>query len=256
MKSLERAIDILFSFSGEHTTRTPAEIAAAVEIPVSSVYRFLKTFERRGLVELDRRTGTYSLGYDVLMLESAVRKKIGLDKITKPILDKVASITRETVQITILNKDHGFLLFAEESPIPPRFAPEFGFPMPLYAGCTVQVIMAYLPESIRERIINGGLKKFGPRSITSPDVLRARLREIRGQGYAISFEEFYPGSKGIAFPFFRSENRIVGSLAVSAPIERFDSEKERQVIALLAEESVRISKRITAQDGYDPKLVI
>jgi len=256
MKSLERAIDILFSFTGEHTTRSPAEIAAAVGIPVSSVYRFLKTFESRGLVDLDRKTGTYSLGYDVLMLESAVRKKIGLEKITKPVLDQVAGITRETVQITILNKDHGFLLFAEESPTPPRFAPDFGFPMPLYAGCTVQVIMAYLPEEARERIISGGLKKFGPRSILSPEVLRTRLDEIRDKGYAISFEEFYPGSKGIAFPFFRSEGRIVGSLAVSAPIERFDSEKERQVIDLLFEESKQITKKITAQDSYNPDTII
>jgi DNA-binding IclR family transcriptional regulator len=236
-KSLERAIDILFSFSKSHYNQSPSEIATEVGIPITSVYRFLSTFEKKGLVEKDKSTGKYSLGYDLLILESAVRKKIGLEKITRPSLNTLANETNETVQVTILNKNHGFLLFSEESPTPPRFVPEYGYPMPLYAGCTVQVIMAHLPMEQQELILAGGLEKIGPKSILVPDELRNRLAEIRRNGFAVSYEEYYPGSKGIAVPLFKRGAEIFGSLAVSAPIERFDSEKEANVLEMLQKEA-------------------
>lgn len=244
-KSLERAIDILFSFTNNKNNQTPAEIADEVGIPITSVYRFLNTFEKKGLVEKELLTGRYTLGYDLLVLEAAVRKKMGLEKITKPSLNVLAKETRETVQVTILHKDHGFLLFSEESPNPPRFVPEYGYPMPLYAGCTVQVIMAYIPKESQERILTGGLEKIGPKSILSPDILRERLAAIRLSGYAVSYEEFYPGSKGIAVPLFRRGTEIIGSIAVSAPIERFDAEKEVRVLELLKREADLINKLLS-----------
>jgi DNA-binding IclR family transcriptional regulator len=253
-KSLERAIDILFSFSRIKTEQTPLEIAESVGIPIPSVYRFLKTFEQKGLMEKNPSTGMYSLGYDLLILESAVRNKIGLESITRPIIDRISSETHETVQITILNKDHGLLLFSEESPNPPRFVPEFGFPMPLYAGSTVQIMMAYLPEETQEQIISKGLQKFGPNSITSANQLRIRLKEIKEVGYAVSNEEFYPGSKGVALPIFIHGKKIIGSLAVSAPMERFEEQKEKEVLKLLSEQAAIISQRISIQNEYNTKL--
>ncbi len=253
IKSLERAIDILFSFSRNKPEQTPLEIAEAVEIPVPSVYRFLHTFVKKGLLEQNKRTGMYSLGFDLLQLEAALRNKMGLEQIMRPAIEQVASLTQETVQITILNKDHGLLMFSEDSPNPPRFVPEFGIPIPLYAGSTVQAIMAFVSEKLQEKIISGGIRKIGPKSILSPAELRARLKEIRDSGYAVSYEEYYPGSLGIATPLILTGNRIFGSIAVSGPIDRLEPKKE-DVIRLLTEQAEILSERISIQEGYGQKV--
>ncbi len=253
IKSLVRAVDILFSFSGNKPEQTPLEIAESVGIPVPSVYRFLHTFVKKGLLDQNKKTGLYSLGFDLLRLEAALRNKLSMEQIMRPVLEHIAVITQETVQITILNKDHGLLLFSEDSPNPPRFVPEFGSPIPLYAGCTVQVIMAYVSEELQEKIIAQGIRKFGPKSILSPDALRKRLQEIKEDGYAASYEEYYPGSLGISSPLILSDNRIFGSLSVSGPIERLDHKKE-DVIGLLIEQAAILSDRISIQEGYGPKV--
>ena len=252
IKSLERAIDILFSFSGNKPEQTPLEIAESVGIPVPSVYRFLHTFVKKGLLDQNKKTGLYSLGFDLLRLEAALRNKMSMEQIMKPVLEHIAALTEETVQITILNKDHGMLLFSEDSPNPPRFVPEFGSKIPLYAGCTVQVIMAYVPEALQEQIISGGIRKFGPKSILSPDELRTRLHQIREDGYAVSYEEFYPGSLGISSPLILSDDRIFGSLSVSGPIERLEHKKQ-DVIDLLNDQAEILSDRISIKEGCTPR---
>jgi len=249
IKSLERAIDILFSFSGEKPEQTPLEIAESVGIPVPSVYRFLHTFVKKGLLDQNKKTGLYSLGFDLLRLEAALRNKLSMEEVMKPVLEHVAALTNETVQITILNKEYGFLLFSEDSPNPPRFVPEFGSPVPLYAGCTVQVIMAYVSTQLQEKILSGEIKKYGPKSILSADELRERLAEIRRDGYAISYEEYYPGSLGISTPIFLSGGKIFGSLSVSGPIERFEYKKD-EVLQLLIEQAQILSNRISIHESY------
>ncbi|MGI6438778.1 MAG: IclR family transcriptional regulator [Sphaerochaetaceae bacterium] len=243
IKSLERAIDILFSFSGSHPEQTPLEIAEKVGIPVPSVYRFLHTFVKKGLLDHNKKSGHYSLGFDLLRLEAALRNKFSMEQIMKPVLESIVKLTEETVQITILNKDYGMLLFSEDSPNPPRFVPEFGSLVPLYAGCTVQVIMAYLPEEQIESIIAQGIQKIGPRSILSADELRERLAEIRKDGYAVSYEEFYPGSLGISTPIFLADGKIFASLSVSGPVERLEH-KQESVLQLLQEKSALLSERL------------
>jgi DNA-binding IclR family transcriptional regulator len=108
--------------------------------------------------------------------------------------------------------------------------------------------MAYLPLEDQEKIIAGGIKKVGPKSILSEDELRKRLAEIRRDGYAVSYEEFYPGSIGISTPIFISSDKIFASLSVSGPIERLEHKKQ-QVIDLLIEQASVLSDRLSIRQG-------
>jgi DNA-binding IclR family transcriptional regulator len=109
--------------------------------------------------------------------------------------------------------------------------------------------MAYLSTQVQEKILSGEIKKYGPKSILSADELRERLAEIRRDGYAISYEEYYPGSLGISTPIFLSGGRIFGSLSVSGPIERFEYKKD-QVLHLLIEQARILSDRISIHESY------
>ena len=243
IQSLERGINILFQFSKEHPFMTPEEIAQAVHLPKSSVYRFLYTLKKHGLLEQTPLTNQYSLGLRLLELEEVVHSCIDLETISKPFLVKLGEFSGETVQLNILRGDHGICLYGVESPSAFRLAPEKGRIIPLYAGASGQSILAFADQEFQDKICEGPLERFTPHTITDPEKLKVRLAEIRQQGYVITQQQVYIGSLGIAAPIFGKDGQVLGSVSLSGPIQRI-SEKQKNEIR---DELVRTAKEITAR---------
>jgi len=61
-------------------------------------------------------------------------------------------------------------------------------------------MLAYANEARIEQYCERGLVTATPYTITSPEILRLELAEIRGQGYAINRGEWHMESCGIAVP--------------------------------------------------------
>ncbi len=162
IQSLERGIHILFQFSKEHPFMTTEEIAQAVNLPKSSVYRFLSTLRKHGLLERDLLTGQYSLGLRLLELEEVVHSTIDFEAISKPFLVKLGEFSGETVQLNLLHGEHGICLYGVESPSAFRLAPEKGRVIPLYAGASGQSILAFMDGEVRKKICEGPLKQLTP----------------------------------------------------------------------------------------------
>lgn len=241
VQSLERGIDILFSFSKERPSQTVEDIAQAIGMPRSSVYRFLLTLKREGLLEQDQQSGRYTLGLKLLELGEIVHSRLVLETIAIPYIKELARLSGETVQLIAIYDDRGMCIYAEESSSPLRVAPERGQTLPLYAGASEQVILAFLPEEKRERVLSGSLVPLTPRTVTDPDALRARLEEIRRQGYVITSGEAYLGSIGVAAPVFDRDRNAVASISVSGPTERMDREKQE----FLRRELLRITREVS-----------
>ncbi len=124
VQSLERGINILFQFSRKRPAMRAEELATAVNLPKSSIYRFLRTFMKHGLLERDPLTGQYSLGLRLLELEEVVHSKIDIETISKPFLMAFGEFSGETVQLNVLHGEHGICLYGVESPSAFRLAPE------------------------------------------------------------------------------------------------------------------------------------
>lgn len=241
VQSLERGVNILFQFRKDRPFLTADEIARAMKLPKSSVYRFLLTLRNLGLIERDALTGRYFLGLRLLELEEVVHSAIDLESLSKPFLVKLGEFSGETVQLNILHGEHGICLYGVESPSAFRLAPEKGRIIPLHAGASGLSILAFMDQETQAKICHGELPRFTPYTITDPEQLAARLSEIREQGYVITQQEVYIGSLGIAAPVFGNENRVLGSVSLSGPIQRIS---EEQKIAI-RDELVRTAREIT-----------
>ncbi len=247
IRSLQKGIDMLFLFTKDRTSMTVEEIARAIKMPIPSAYRFIATLKERGLLEKDPRTGRYSLGLRLFKLEEAVRRKLNLEAVAVPLLKELAQVTGETVQLTVLNEDRGICIFVEESTSPLRIAPEKGRSLPLHAGASVQVILAFLPEAAQNRFYRRRMEKFTDRSITNPTALKKRLADIRRQGYAETSGEVYLGSVGIAAPIFNGAQRIIASVAVSGPEQRMDQKKREFTRNEVLQVAAKISEVLSYQ---------
>src|SRR3989304_8894725 len=62
VKSLDKALRILLSFEPERESQTLLQISKRTSIPVTSLYRFLKTFEKYKFIKSDLQGKLYQLG--------------------------------------------------------------------------------------------------------------------------------------------------------------------------------------------------
>jgi len=245
IQSLERGLDLLFLFAEGKSSLTIEEISSRSGLPKSTCYRFLSTFKRKNLIELNGESGRYRLGVRFLKLESAVQNSLSIAQISLAYLKKLSQASGETAQLVVLNKNEGICVERVESTATLRVMPDKGTPIYLHSGASGKVIMAYLSPEERARIIQEkGLKKVTANTITDPAVLRKELDEIRRRGIAFSDQEIYQGVKAVAAPIFDFRGKVVASICVAGPRERLTSQKVSLLIPSIKEAARNISGQL------------
>ena len=250
IKSLEKAIDILFAFSRGTSYLTIENIASMADMPKSTCYRFVNTLKKKGLIEFDPDVFKYKLGVRLLKLESAIQKSLNITKIALPFMKELSLFSGETAQLMILSNDQAVCVERVESFGVLRVMPKKGNVIGLHSGASGKAIMAFLSDEEQDRIIKEkGLQKYTQNTITDPERLKMDLRQIRNLGYAISKQEIYTGVNAVAVPIFNHSNRVRGSIGLAGPIERFSQEKIKQVVPQI----LTAAQEITAQLGGNSK---
>ena len=104
--------------------------------------------------------------------------------------------------------------------------PDKGTVISLHAGASGKAIMAFLSPAEQQKIIKQkGLPKIGPNTIVDPDELQKDLARIKEQGFAASDQEIYHGVRALSAPVFGPENRVMASVGIAGPRERFGQEQ-------------------------------
>lgn len=99
-----------------------------------------------------------------------------------------------------------------------RFGTLVGETLPLHAGASAKILLAYQPNSfvniyLRDRKLN----HFTNHTITDPELIKKELDLIREKGLAYSDGEVNTGAGAIAAPIFFHEDEIAASIAIVGP---------------------------------------
>lgn len=244
MKSFERGLSILFAFDEEKKELSAEELSSAIGIPHTSIYRFIKTLRKTGLIEKNTCTGKYFLGQSIVKLSTLIQSSYNIIELSLPILTNITAITGETSVLTMLRNDYCVCELTKEPSNPLRLSPKLGDPIPLYVDSTSQAILAFMPSRDQKNILKGELVQYGPKGITDKEVMKNRLHMIKKQGYVVTEEEMYADTKGISAPFFNSLGQVVGSLSVSGPKNRIIKEKEPDFIRLIMDSAQELTDQL------------
>ncbi len=161
-----------------------------------------------------------------------------------PVIRDLAAQSGETVVLTVRRGDFGVAVESIESSEPVRVAPAPGESVPLHVGAPMKAILAFLPEAEIEQYLRRKLERYTPRTIGDPRKLRRHLAEIRGKGYAESWEEVYSGAVGVAAPIFGFDGYAVASLAVAGPIHRMTSQRVSGLAQIVTAAGKDVSRRL------------
>ena len=218
-QSLAHGLEILLLFDSTRPVLTVPEIVGHLRFSQSKAYRLIRALVHYGLLETQNGSGQYCLGMNALRLGLLAQRKLNLSVLALPFMKELSRLTKETVLLTVVQGTRGICLERVESEEPIRyslFTP--GASLPLHAGASSKVLMAFLPEGEWDAIIaEEGLQRFTPRTITDRGVLKEQLREVRSRGFAFSDQEVDREVRAVAAPILNARGDLIAGLSVAGP---------------------------------------
>ena len=245
INSVDKAITVLNCFSQSEPVLGVGVVSKMTGFTPSTVSRLLSTLEARGVVEKADGYGRYQLGYRIYFWGLISQKQNNLAKLSLPIMESLRDRCGEEVSLYIIVDNYRTCLQRVPSKHGIAMTGSVGERLPLHAGASGQVLIAFLGDERRQIIIeNEELERFTNNTLTDPTQLLAKLRNIREQGYAVSREEREPGAYSVVAPVRDASGVVIASLCIAGPIYRLDDEAMQVNIADVMESAAIISHMI------------
>lgn len=244
IKSLDRALKIIECFSSTNPELGVTEISKMLDMHKSTVFNIIDTFEYRGYLEQNKKTGKYRLGLKILELSHTVYANYDLRNIMNPFLQQIAEETEETVYLGLLSENEVIYLdsVVTVSHVPVRNV--IGIKAPLYCTAIGKALLSSLSDDEVKSRINTKLEAITDKTITDIDVLIDELHLIRERGYAIDNMEHEYGIKCISIPINKINGELACAVSISGPSLRFSDETIHKYEIMLKELKSKVERYI------------
>ncbi|MHB1405867.1 MAG: IclR family transcriptional regulator, partial [Desulfitobacteriaceae bacterium] len=158
---------------------------------------------------------------------------------------ELSSVSSATVHLVILKGERAVFVNKITSPYSMVTYSEIGKTAPAYCIASGKVLLAYLPPSDLDQVLEKiEFKAFTQYSITSKDELVDHLYVIRTQGYAEDTEEYERGVCCVSAPVRRFDGQVVAAVSVSQLVASKTEEKWQIIIQQVQQAAAKISKNL------------
>lgn len=225
-------------------------LADAVNLPKSTVHRFLQILAAEGFVVVGE--STYEAGPEFYRTSTLIASRDPIIRFATPLLEELTAEFQEASILSLLLRDRLQLIFAAcvESRQAVRFVPSLDVPMTMAWGATGRVMLAYLDEKSVDTV----LAATEPSPVTGKpldvEAVRNELVEIRKVGFAKSHGQRAAHGIALSVPFFNARNEVVGSISLATPDFRFDQSKEPRILTALFERAAKLSHLLGYSGGF------
>lgn len=245
VKSADRTILILEKIARKKEGLTHGELAAALQIPKSSLTSLLANLQQRNYLFFNRENKHYALGPQILILASYYLAGLDLVQTGQPIINELMAVTEESAGLSIKKGDEILTVYNKNCPHPIMRSLQIGDRAPIYATAAGRVILAHLPEmEIRRYLESVELRAITPVTLTDPKRILSELVTIRTSGIAYCREEFHEGSTAMAAAVFDMHGQVTASIHVATPSIRFNASKENIIADALRRAAAELSYRL------------
>lgn len=217
MNALGRGIRVLEALAGDEALGDGLGVLRVAELvgqDKSQVSRTLRMLAEHGLVDRDRETRAYRLGWGVFAL-AARAGETRLLAAGETIVRGLAQELGERVHLSVLRGHEVLTLLSHATPHTIEAAGWTGRTVPAY--CTSSGYALLLDADLAATLAGVELAPLGPNTPRSLEDVAARLAAARERGYAVADEDFEPGLLAVAAPVRDFRGRISAVLNVSAP---------------------------------------
>jgi IclR family pca regulon transcriptional regulator len=246
VQSLERGLAVIRAFGPERPALTLSDVARQTGLTRAAARRFLLTLVELGYVHFDGRM--FSLRPRVLELGYAYLSTLSLNEVAATHMEDLVGEMRESSSIAVLDGDD----IAYVVRVPTRrimtVAIAVGTRFPAYATSMGRVLLACLPpEELDAYIDRVELRPLTKRTVTDAGALRAILREVAAQGYAVVDQELEDGLRSVGAPIRDAGGQVFAAINMSVHASRSTLDQlRRRVLPRLLETAARIEVDLRA----------
>jgi DNA-binding IclR family transcriptional regulator len=229
-----RGLELLTVLFDAHRPLEVGAIARVLRTTRADAYRRLRELERLSFVERDG-DGRWRLPPGgVMTLSSALVARLNLRAAARPVIERLAARTGESVSVNVRHGDHQMRIDAV-SGRPPQPALPVGETFPLHSGTSGRVILAHLPRVTAAALV-------AEAGLTGDDLrrLRVELASVRRHGYLAAVGGWLPAVASLSVPIFCSTG-IAGAVTVAGPAGRWGREVMERAAAAVRIECATLS---------------
>lgn len=230
MSAVERLLDVLVAVTTASEPLSAKRVSELAGIPLSSAYRHLTLLKERDfIVDLGRDVG-YGPGPVCLRMAQNFDRTSQVLAASLPEMQRLCLMTQESVGLMKALGTEVYCLEMIESPQSLRCSFSKGRSQPLSRGASAKALLAFLPQSVRDEVMNRLLGQ----DAAARSILLRDLEAIQGRGYAESEGEVDAGVWGASVPIFSHGERLEGSLSLMAPSSRVGERRDEFIRSTLA----------------------
>jgi DNA-binding IclR family transcriptional regulator len=243
MSSIPRAVHVIDLLARRGPLGVRA-IAHQLELPLGSAHRILTDLAAESIVERSSN-GEWEMSYRLLEIVGVQLERVQLPRLARPILEQLASDTRETTFLAVPSRDEIVYLDKVQIDLQLQLNVELGTRRPMHCTGLGKAILAFLPQAHQEQLLSGGpLRAFTPSTITDPMLLRLELERTRQRGYALDREEIIVGVHCVAVPILNYAGLPVGAISVAGTTPKTDGERLDALVQRIRAAGDYVSRRL------------
>jgi DNA-binding IclR family transcriptional regulator len=235
LQLLDRAIRLLFILRNYDRKVSLQELATALAISKSAVYRLLGTLSRLELVARDG-TGRYQIGSKMKELSADLWTDADVRVVALPYMEQLRDISGETVSLHILDGVTHVVVEQCASPHEVQWVRRVGHVYTVLSGANACAFLASFPTAEAKAIL------AKTRSSADPGPSAQQLESVRRLGYALYARGGPVDGFAIAAPIFTRSGLPIATLCVSGPNPRFGKKAAEKISSALLERTTAISK--------------
>ncbi len=233
IQSVDNALDVLEALCEEEDEVRISQLSQRLGMNKTSIFRLLATFENRGYVEKEQKSGKYRLGLSAYEMGQKFLSRMGLLRKAKPVIERLARECNEALYLAVPRGNEILMLDMVDTLQQVKIIPLVGNRYPITGPSAGRVILA-----------NSALH-FGNCNLEGLQGLEVELSQIRKVGGSVDCGVFGDGIVSLATPLMDAQGNIPGSLCMIGPEFRLTSEKINNVLLpRLIETGIVISSKL------------
>jgi IclR family KDG regulon transcriptional repressor len=222
-----------------------SDLSRILHLHKSTLYRFLTTMCELGYLRRDENTQEYAITMKLFQLGSAALERMDVVPLSRPVMDRLAEQTSETVHLAATDSAALVYLHKIDSRHTLRMYSRVGKRAPLYCTGLGKALLAWKSDQeVRSLFPDDSFQRHTDRTITTLNDLLKELIITKRRGYALDNEEHERGIRCVAAPVFDRSGEPCAAISVSWPSARVDEKTAQSWIPLVRESAAIISEAL------------
>lgn len=244
IQAVQFAFEILEYVARCQTSVGVTEMARAFNTTKSRIHRHLQTLVAAGYLIRSDETERYSISARLMALGHAVSESFELATAARETARELRDALGNAVSISQPEPGGNRILAIVPSRSNFDIHVKPGSILGYHSSAQGKITLAFGDPLLLPKLIDAGLERATPYTVTDPGQLSAEIEAVRQRGWAVAPSEVMVGLNALAAPIFDALGGYVGSIAITDSIQNIPAIPTTEQVTQLKTAADKISANL------------